>query len=176
MASQISLFLGGAASGKSALAEQQVTATGLDRIYIATAQAFDPEMQAKIDRHIADRGPGWTTIETPIDVTSALSDLGPDHIVLIDCATLWLSNLMLKDAQNPNIAAHTDQLIAAMQSCHAQITIVSNEVGQGIVPANALSRQFREEQGRLNIRLAQTADNVVQVVAGLPNVLKGRLS
>ncbi len=170
MSGQMTLVLGGAASGKSAHAEKLVLKQGDTPTYIATAQAFDAEMEIKIARHIEQRGPSWTTHEAPVDVSTALGAIRPAHPVLIDCATLWLSNLMLGDH---DIDAATDALLQAIAACPAPVTIVTNEVGQGIVPQNAMSRQFRELQGRLNIRLAAQADHVVQVIVGLPQTLKG---
>lgn len=166
----LTLILGGAASGKSAFAEKCVFQSGLSRVYIATSQAFDTEMQAKIDAHKIQRGPEWHTIEAPFDLDAALAGLRADQAVLIDCLTMWLSNLMLDGRDS---TAATDDLIAAIDQCPARITCVTNEVGQGIVPDNALARQFREAQGRLNIRMAARADRVAQIIAGLPNVLKG---
>ncbi|SDX12042.1 adenosylcobinamide kinase /adenosylcobinamide-phosphate guanylyltransferase [Ruegeria halocynthiae] len=166
----LTFVLGGAASGKSLFAEQLVVSTGKKRIYLATSQVFDDEMRHKIRQHIAQRGDGWATIETPFDLSPELAKLAPDQICLIDCATMWLSNHLL--AENDLVKAQSG-LLAALRNCKAQIVIVSNEVGQGIVPENALSRRFREAQGRLNIALAAQADRVVQVTAGLPLVLKG---
>ena len=170
MSKPLTLVLGGAASGKSAFAEKRVIASGANRIYIATAQAFDDEMRAKIARHIAMRGDGWTTIEAPMDVAGALARTTAQDNVLFDCATLWLTNLLLAEA---DIARATDGLIRALRACPANVTIVSNEVGQGIVPDNALARQFREAQGRLNIQLAEEAADVFQVIAGIPRQIKG---
>lgn len=142
-------------------------------VYLATAQAFDAEMRAKIDQHIIRRGEGWTTIEAPLDIVPPLESLSSEHVCLLDCATMWLSNLMLAER---DITVAQAALIDAVQSCAAHLVIVSNEVGQGIVPENALARQFREAQGRLNIALAGECDTVVQVIAGLPRVLKGSLA
>lgn len=166
------LVLGGAASGKSDFAEQLVLGAGKPPVYLATALAQDAEMRAKIDRHIARRGDGWTTIEAPQEADLALTGMGGGHICLLDCATMWLNNLMMVDAP---LAESQARLLDAIRSCAADLVIVSNEVGQGIVPDNALARRFREAQGRLNIALAAQADTVVQVVAGLPIVLKGTL-
>lgn len=175
MTTRMTFVLGGAASGKSALAETLVSeaaaGAGHKKTYIATAQAFDAEMTAKIARHRDMRGPGWTTVEAALDLPRALVQVPADHIILIDCLTLWLTNLLLAD-RDPDAA--TDDLLTALDSA-PPCTIVSNEVGQGIVPENALARRFREAQGRLNIRIAARADTVVHVVAGLPNVLKGHL-
>lgn len=121
-------------------------------------------------QHIAQRGDGWTTIEAPLDLTPGLARLTSDHICLIDCATMWLTNHLLAGSDLAQVQA---EFLAALRSCAAQVVIVSNEVGHGIVPDNALSRKFREAQGRLNIALAAQADRVIQVTAGLPLVLKG---
>ncbi|MEM7088499.1 MAG: bifunctional adenosylcobinamide kinase/adenosylcobinamide-phosphate guanylyltransferase [Pseudomonadota bacterium] len=173
MAADLTFVLGGAASGKSAFAEQLVVSSGKNRVYIATSQVFDEEMRVKVDRHVSQRGAGWQTIETPFDLHPVLADLSAQQICLIDCATMWLTNHML--AEHDLDRAQSD-LLSALISCAARVVIVSNEVGQGIVPDNTLGRQFREAQGRLNIALAARADLVVQVVAGLPVVVKGTLS
>nr|WP_174822714.1 bifunctional adenosylcobinamide kinase/adenosylcobinamide-phosphate guanylyltransferase [Ruegeria lacuscaerulensis] len=164
--------MGGAASGKSAFSEQLVVSSGKNRVYFATSQVFDDEMRQKVQRHITQRGDGWTTVEAPFDLGPALGELTPDHICLIDCATMWLTNHLL--AENDLDQAQF-ALLQALQSCRAPVVIVSNEVGHGIVPDNALSRRFREAQGQLNIALAAQADLAVQVTAGLPLVLKGQL-
>jgi len=167
---KLTLVLGGAASGKSTFAETLVLQGGSDPVYIATAQIFDDEMAEKVLQHREMRGAGWITIEEPLDVPSALAQVGPAQPVLIDCATLWLTNLVLGEH---DVVAHTDRLITALSACNGPVVIVSNEVGQGIVPDNALSRKFRNAQGRLNQRLAAEADLVVAVMAGLPLTLKG---
>jgi len=169
----LTLVLGGAASGKSCFAEGLVTSSGRAPVYIATAQAWDAEMAARIAAHRDARaGAGWRTLEEPAALPAALAAVTAGEAVLIDCATLWLSNLMLADADLP--PAET-ALIAALAACPAPVVIVSNEVGQGIVPDNALARRFRDAQGGLNRRLAARAGLVVAVMAGLPLVLKGAL-
>jgi len=170
MVRDLTLVIGGAASGKSAWAEGYVEKLGLPKVYVATAQAFDGEMDSRISAHKKMRGPGWETRENPLDPGAELTDLPSDRAVLVDCATLWLSNLLLSDAI---LEPAVDAFLAALARCPAPVVVVTNEVGQGIVPDNALARRFREAQGRLNIRLAAQADRVVHVVAGLPNVLKG---
>ena len=172
MLSRVIFVLGGAASGKSVFAERLVARSGKARVYLATAQALDGEMRAKIDRHINRRGTGWTTFEAPLDPTPALTGLRHDQICLFDCATMWLSNQLL--AGNDLNAAQST-LLAGIAACRADLVVVSNEVGHGIVPDNALSRRFRDVQGRLNIALATQADQVVQVTAGLARALKGEL-
>jgi adenosylcobinamide kinase / adenosylcobinamide-phosphate guanylyltransferase len=170
--SRLSLVIGGARSGKSRFAETLVTGTGLARIYVATAGAWDDEMRDRIARHKADRGAGWTTIEAPIDVAAALAAATTQDVVLLDCATLWLTNHLLAGA---DLDHKTNGLLAALATCAAPVVVVSNEVGWSIVPDNALARQFRDAQGRLNQRLAAQADTVVAVMAGLPIALKGTL-
>ncbi|WP_239479735.1 bifunctional adenosylcobinamide kinase/adenosylcobinamide-phosphate guanylyltransferase [Actibacterium sp. 188UL27-1] len=168
----MTLVLGGASSGKSSFAEKLVDNYNISKCYIATAQAFDDEMRAKIDAHKNARGTGWTTLEVPHDVPLAVSDLQSEQVVLLDCATLWLSNRLLANA---DLETEVDALIDALAKCACPIVVVSNEVGQGIVPDTKLGRQFRIAQGQLNRRLAAQAQLVVQVVAGLPLVLKGTL-
>ena len=168
----LTLVLGGAASGKSDYGERLVAATGRALVYVATAQAHDSEMSAKIDCHKSRRGANWRTIEAPHDVASALAQIDPTEVVLFDCATMWLSNQMFSDADLPD--AET-RLLSALTACDAPVVIVSNEVGAGIVPENALARRFRQAQGELNQRLAARCDLVFAIMAGLPLVLKGTL-
>jgi len=161
---------GGARSGKSALAERLARETGLARVYLATAQAFDAEMADRIARHRADRGEDWETVEAPHDLAEALaaSD-GAGRVVLVDCLTLWLSNRMLAGA---DAEAESARLCTALSAMRAPVVAVSNEVGFGIVPDTALGRRFRDAQGRLNQQVAALADLALLVVAGLPLVLK----
>ena len=147
-------------------------ATGRPRHYIATAQAWDDEMRARIDEHRAARGEWWTTVEAPLELAHAIADMPDGGVVLVDCATLWLTNHMLADHDLDDL---TDRLIATLHASRAPVVIVSNEVGWSIVPDNALARRFRDDQGRLNQRLAAQAGLVVAVMAGLPMVLKGTL-
>lgn len=168
----LTLVLGGACSGKSAYAESLVLRCGPHPLYIATAQAFDDEMRAKIARHRARRGDLWRTIEAPLDPAAALRRATAANAVLIDCATLWLSNLMLADADTD---AAEDALAKALGARTCPVVIVSNEVGQGVVPDTAMGRRFRALQGGFNQRLAARADRVVAVMAGLPLALKGAL-
>jgi adenosylcobinamide kinase/adenosylcobinamide-phosphate guanylyltransferase len=166
---RLTLVIGGAASGKSTHAEALVTATGRPRVYIATAEAWDTEMADKIARHRAARGPAWRTLEAPRDLPAALATVTPDEAVLIDCATLWLTNLILADTDLP---AAEEALFGALDACPAPVVIVSNEVGQGIVPDTSLGRRFRNAQGGFNQRLAARAATVIAVMAGLPLTLK----
>ncbi len=169
---KLTIVLGGTASGKSVFAEQLVTKTELSRVYVATAQAWDNEMVNKIATHRAQRGAGWRTVEEPRDLPRVLSTVTLDEVVLIDCATLWLTNLTL---DNADPSGPTDALLTAIASCPAPVVIVSNELGMGIVPETPLGRQFRNAQGMLNQRIATAADLAVMVIAGLPLVLKGTL-
>lgn len=172
MLPKLSLILGGASSGKSAFAETLVMATPQPRIYVATAQTFDDEMRQKVQKHLVQRGPDWRTIETPVNTADTLRDLPADAIVLLDCATMWLSNQML--AEN-DLATEQAKLLDALNACPAHVVVVSNEVGLDVVPENALARRFRDAQGALNQALAKQANLAVLVVAGLPMVLKGDL-
>ena len=165
----LTFVLGGARSGKSRYAERLVTAVPGPWTYIATAQAFDAEMQTRIKRHQDGRAPGWLTVEAPVDMPDALMRAGAAP-VLVDCLTLWLSNLMLG---NLNLPAAVAALLAALDGRTAPTVLVSNEVGLGIVPDNALARAFRDEAGRLHQRVAARADRVVLMVAGLPMIVKG---
>lgn len=169
---RFALILGGARSGKSSTAEKLVTLRGKPRIYIATAEAWDDEMRDRVARHRADRGPGWRTVEAPLDLAGALGRIEPDAAVLVDCATLWLTNHLLADH---DLDAQAARLMAAIATCPAPVALVSNEVGWGIVPDNALARRFRDAQGRLNQQMAAQADLVLGVMAGLPFALKGGL-
>ena len=164
------MVIGGAASGKSVLAEGLVTGTGLRRVYLATAQAWDDEMRDRIAVH-RDRREGWATVEAPRDVAGALAGVPAGSVVLLDCATLWLTNVLLEGA---DVAVEEGALLAALAACAAPVVVVTNEVGLSIVPDNALARAFRDAQGRLNQRLAAQAGLVVAVWAGLPLVLKGQ--
>lgn len=141
-------------------------------IYVATGRVFDDEVARKVAIHKKRRDARWTTIDAPLDLGAALAGLTPDQAVLIDCATMWLTNHLMDET---DLEAEQRGMIDALKTCTAPWVIVSNEVGQGIVPQNALARRFREAQGRLNIMLAEQADLVVQITAGLPQVLKGRL-
>lgn len=163
-------MIGGARSGKSRLAQRLAALAPGPRTYLATAQAGDAEMAARIDRHRQDRAGGaWRTVEAPHDMPAALA--GSAGVVLVDCLTLWLANRMLAGADP---AAEGAALLAALDAHAGPVICVSNEVGWSIVPENALARAFRDAQGRLNQAVAARADFVVAALAGLPLVLKGR--
>jgi adenosylcobinamide kinase/adenosylcobinamide-phosphate guanylyltransferase len=170
----LTLIIGGARSGKSALAlalaEAEARARGGAPVMLATAEALDEEMAERIARHRAERGPAWRTVEAPLDLAGALADLGARDAAVIDCLTLWLSNLMHAAA---DLEAAGEALLAAVAACPAALVMVANEVGMGIVPENALARRFRDAAGRLNRRVADEADRVVVVFAGQALTLKG---
>ena len=166
----LTMVTGGAKSGKSRYAEGLVRMTGRPRIYIATAQVWDSEMQAKIEAHRQDRGGDWHTVEAPRAIAAALAQVPKEAVVLLDCATMWLTNALLDKA---DLVAETAALLAALAACPAPVVVVTNELGWSIVPDNALARQFREAQGQLNQQLAAQAGRVVAVISGLPLVLKG---
>jgi adenosylcobinamide kinase / adenosylcobinamide-phosphate guanylyltransferase len=164
------LVLGGARSGKSRFAES--LAWG-EQHYIATAEAYDDEMRARIAQHKEQRGPNWTTHEETVDLPRALRPLNASgRFVLVDCLTLWLTNLILSER---DWKQQTVALCSVLQGMTADVVLVSNEVGLGIVPENALARQFRDAQGLVNQSVAAIADRVVFIAAGLPLALKGPL-
>lgn len=167
----IEFFLGGARSGKSRLAEAAALNTGLPCTYIATAEAGDAEMAARIAHHKKQRGGGWKTVEAPRGLARVLqAEADSERCLLVDCLTLWLSNCLLAD--EGVWAAERQALLEALPALPGHIVLVSNEVGQGVVPANALARRFVDESGRLHQAMVPLCDRVTFVVAGLPQVLK----
>jgi adenosylcobinamide kinase / adenosylcobinamide-phosphate guanylyltransferase len=164
------LILGGARSGKSAYAVKLAEAHGPERLYLATAAAGDEEMAARIARHRRDRGQGWTTVEEPLEIAAALAaHAQPSRAVVVDCLTLWLSNLMLA-GWDPGAAVAA--LADAIQGLAGPAILVSNEVGMGLVPEHKLGREFRDWQGRANRQIGSACDAVIFVAAGLPLQLK----
>ena len=164
-------ILGGARSGKSRFAENLIATSGLERHYIATGRAWDDEMQARIDQHRADRGPAWTTHEEPLDLTERLTAIDAEgRAILVDCLTLWLTNLMM---EGRDIAAQSAALAGFLPHAKARLVIVSNEVGLGIVPENRMAREFRDHAGRLHQMIAASAADVYFIAAGLPLKMKG---
>ena len=162
---EVTLILGGARSGKTARA---LALAAPPRAYVATAEPGDAEMAARIAAHQDERGADWDLIEAPLDLAAAIRGAA-GRTLLIDCLTIWLSNLM---AAGRDPAAETDALLAALAEAAAPVILVSNEIGLGLVPMEPLSRRFRDEQGRLNQRVAAAADRVEFVAAGLPLRLK----
>lgn len=167
---RVTLVLGGQRSGKSAHAEALVESHPGRWVYLATAEPGDAEMAARIRAHQARRGPEWSTVEEPLALPETLDrTAGPDSAVLVDCLTLWLSNLMAADRQ-PEV--ETARLVAALDRAPGPVVLVSNEVGQGVVPDNALARAYVDAAGRLHQSVAAAADSVVFMTAGLPLTLK----
>ena len=169
----IDLILGGARSGKSKLAENLALSCGQPVVYVATATVEDEEMRSRIVQHRSRRPSAWTTVEEPLFLADVLRrEAAPGRCVLVECITLWLSNLMLMDS-----GKHFDEqrgaLLELFPKLSGRLIIVSNEVGIGIVPMGELSRRFQDEAGRLNQSLAAGCDRVILTVAGIPQVLKG---
>jgi len=159
------LVIGGARSGKSRYAQQRAEATGLSPVFIATAQAFDDEMHARIARHRADRHAGWQTVEAPLDLVQAIvTHSAADRVLLVDCLTLWVTNLMLGDH---DLEAALHAVTNAIARSEGQLIFVSNEVGWGIVPENPLARRFRDLAGLVNQRIAACVNEVQLICAGL---------
>jgi adenosylcobinamide kinase / adenosylcobinamide-phosphate guanylyltransferase len=167
---RLTVVLGGARSGKSRHAEALVTAHPGPWRYLATAEALDVEMRARIALHRAQRGPGWETEETPLELAAALARLPAGCPALVDCLTLWLSNVLLAGR---DVEGEADRLAATLARPRGPWVVVSNEVGLGIVPDNVLARRFRDAAGRLNQQVAALADVVVFTVAGIPVPVKG---
>ena len=170
----LELVLGGARSGKSAYAEQQASASGLDVVYIATAQAGDEEMAQRIAQHQSQRSVAWKTVEAPYELATTLkTEASSDRCLLVDCLTLWLTNCLLHDKQD-YWSQQRQELLSLLSDLPGTIILVSNEVGHGIVPMGELNRQFVDEAGWMHQSIAQLAGRVVLVTAGLPQYLKGQ--
>lgn len=166
------LVLGGARSGKSRYAQRLAEASGRDPVFIATAEALDTEMGNRIARHREDRGPRWRTIEAPLDMTAALANAAsPETVILVDCLTLWLTNVVLAGLDT---VVEIEALAASISRLPGPAVFVSNEVGMGIVPETPLGRSFRDDQGRLNQAVAAACETVFFIAAGLPILLKPR--
>ena len=171
LSGKTAFVLGGARSGKSAFAERLAHQAGLERHYIATGQAYDDEMRERIARHQEDRGAHWVTHEVPLDLTGKLAAIdAAERVVLVDCLTLWVTNLMM---DGTDIDAPGAELAALLPRLRGTVILVSNEVGFGIVPENRMAREFRDHAGRLHQAIAAVADDVFLVAAGLPLRMKG---
>jgi adenosylcobinamide kinase/adenosylcobinamide-phosphate guanylyltransferase len=167
---RLTLILGGARSGKSRHAEALIEASGLVPYYIATAEALDDDMQTRITKHRERRGNHWQTIEEPLALTETMHNVHAEsRALLVDCLTLWLTNLLVHDRA---IEAEVDQLIENLDRLDGAVVFVSNEVGQGVTPTNAMARAFIDHAGWLHQRLAEKADQVLFMTAGLPQQLK----
>ncbi len=169
---EITLVLGGARSGKSSWALEHVESSYNSYMFLATAEVMDEEMAQRVDLHRKARGPQWQLREEPLEIAKALDAVKADtEAVLIDCMTIWLSNVLLKKGAD-RVPAYGTAFIEALSRCTQSVIIVANEVGSGIVPEHPLGRQYRDMAGSLNQKLASVADKVVLVVAGLPLPLK----
>jgi len=167
---QSTLVLGGARSGKSEYGEKLAENSGKIKVYLATGEARDEEMTDRIALHKDRRGSGWQTIEEPLDVSGVLAQIKPGSIVLLDCVTLWVSNMM---AAGMDVEAEVGKLCEQLGKIECDIVIISNEVGLGIVPENALARQFRDLAGRANQMIATACERVVFIAAGQALIMKG---
>jgi adenosylcobinamide kinase/adenosylcobinamide-phosphate guanylyltransferase len=181
MDNQVHLVLGGARSGKSRFAEQAAIESAKNVVYVATATVYDDEMQQRINRHIDDRPAHWLTVEEPLLLAKVLKQhANKDTCLLVDCLTLWLTNVLMAEQSQANdkpavirsLAEYKEELLATLASLPGQVVLVSNEVGQGIVPMGELSRRFVDEAGWLHQDIARIANKVTLVVAGLPMKLK----
>ena len=168
------LVLGGAKSGKSRFALDLCNSLQKRRIFLATAQALDPEMKERIKRHQEERGGEWITVEEPINIVHQIRLFDrEDTAILLDCLTLWLNNLYMQyDEDKESIGQAIDDLLGQLSIIRGIVVVVSNEVGMGIVPGDRLSRRYRDDAGSANQRIAQIARKVVAVMAGIPLVLK----
>lgn len=173
---RLAFICGGARSGKSRLAQQLAESLPGPRLYVATGEPLDAEMQDRILRHQQERGPEWQTREEPLALARALRESdGRFGVILVDCLTMWLSNLLTRPEAAGDVAQARQQLGEVLTSMKTPVILVSNEVGWGIVPDNALARRFRDEAGLLHQEIAVVADVAVLVVSGLPLYLKGQL-
>ncbi|MEM6464433.1 MAG: bifunctional adenosylcobinamide kinase/adenosylcobinamide-phosphate guanylyltransferase [Pseudomonadota bacterium] len=167
----LTFVLGGARSGKSGFAERLIEESGLEAVYVATGRAFDTEMEARIGVHQQRRGNMWRTVEEPLALADVLKDEASEgRAVLVDCLTLWLTNLMMEERDLPTEA---QRLADGLSGLSGAVVLVSNEVGFGIVPDNRMARDFRDHAGRLHQMIAERADQVYLMAAGLPLKMKG---
>ena len=161
----ITLLLGGARSGKSTLAVETGLRHGGPVVFVATAEPFDDDLRERIERHREER-PGWPTVEAPVDLASAVADAPPDALVIVDCLTVWLGNLFHHVPSVDDRAVHTASLVDALNRRSATTVVVSNEVGLGLHPDSPIGREYRDELGRLNQRVAAVSERVLLLVAG----------
>ena len=166
MTGSVILIGGGARSGKSAFALGRAAQLGERRVFVATAQAFDEEMRARISAHVRERGAAFETHEAPYALPEALAELRAD-VVVVDCLTLWLSNLLMQGKTSEQIEAEVERLARVLELRRAHVLVVTNEVGMGIVPDNALARTFRDVAGRAHQRLARVADELYFAALGV---------
>jgi adenosylcobinamide kinase/adenosylcobinamide-phosphate guanylyltransferase len=175
MGKKVILITGGCRSGKSRFALDYANLHFSKKLYLATCEVLDEEMARRVENHKKIRGPEWRTVEEPLEVVEKVRRHGDEaEVILLDCITLWLSNLLLKWDDDSKVTSEVDRLIETLKKSQTSFLIVSNEVGMGIVPANPLSRRFRDLSGMVNQRIAEVADTVILMVSGLPIFLKGK--
>ena len=175
MGKKIILITGGCRSGKSRLALDYANQHFSKRLYLATSEALDEEMTERIAHHKKTRGPEWQTIEEPVEVVNKIRQYGDKtDVILLDCITLWLSNLLMRQKKDSEIMKEIGALIDTVREVQTSLILVSNEVGLGIVPADPLSRRFRDLSGMTNQKIAKAADAAIFMVSGIPIFLKGK--
>jgi adenosylcobinamide kinase/adenosylcobinamide-phosphate guanylyltransferase len=166
---------GGCRSGKSQFAMDHANRHFHKKLYLATCEALDEEMVKRIEQHQLRRGPDWQTVEEPINIAGAIKQHENDtEVILLDCVTLWLSNLLMRKKEDQKIVNEVDKLIDTMKQAQSSFVIVSNEVGMGLVPVEPLGRRFRDLSGMANQKIAEVAQTVVLTVSGIPIFLKGK--
>ncbi len=169
------LIIGGCRSGKSSHALQMAEEIKGKKIFIATCIPYDDEMKKRVDNHQRERSSEWETVEAPMDLPKAISDCANRaDVVIADCLTLWISNLMMEKTEEKKIVMKTNQLVHSIKNASSPVIIVSNEVGAGIVPENLLARSFRDSAGFVNQKVAATSNRVIWMVAGIPVVIKDK--
>jgi len=174
MGKKVIFITGGCRSGKSRYALDYANRHFSKKLYLATCEVLDQEMAQRVENHKKMRGPEWQTVEEPLEVVEKVRRYGDEaEVVLLDCITLWLSNLLLKWDDDSKVTGEVDRLIETLKKSQASFLIVSNEVGMGIVPADPLSRRFRDLSGIVNQKIAEVADTVIYIVSGIPMFLKG---
>jgi adenosylcobinamide kinase/adenosylcobinamide-phosphate guanylyltransferase len=175
MGKKVIFITGGCRSGKSRYALDYANHHFSKKLYLATCEVLDQEMAQRVENHKKMRGPEWQTVEEPLEVVEKVRRYGDEaEVVLLDCITLWLSNLLLKWDDDSKVTGEVDRLIETLKKSQTSFLIVSNEVGMGIVPADPLSRRFRDLSGTANQRIAEVADTLILMVSGLPIFLKGK--
>ena len=176
MGNPMIFITGGCRSGKSRYALDYANRHYSKKLYLATSETLDEEMARRVENHKKMRGPEWVTVEEPLEISDKIKQFGDrTEVILIDCLTLWLSNLLMNLRGDEMIMADVDRLVGAMKKCPSALIIVSNEVGMGIVPADPLSRRFRDLSGFANQRIAEAAETAILMVSGIPLFLKGGL-
>ena len=169
------LVIGGCRSGKSGHAQLLAEKIRGSKLYLATCVPRDAEMQTRVELHQQQRGADWQTLEEPVEIAAAIDRHGGAHaVILVDCLTLWTSNILLSPGGQPELATACRALVQSLANAQCPVILVSNEVGAGIVPENELARLYRDEAGRVNQQIAAAADQVIWMVAGIPVTIKGK--